>query len=240
MKFSVIIPTYNEAKYIVPTVQQWQALRAKGVELILTDDGSGDATIQLASGLVDQVVHRPDNMQRGIGSNRNRGAAVAQGDILWFLDADVHIPNLDQVYETVLTAFTQRTTLVALTLKARVLPNQQRWADIFWLGWRNIIIYISTQLLHLGFGSGECQIIRRTTFLAVQGYHPIVATEDHDLFHRLAKYGRVKMWWSHYIEISPRRFHQDGWLRVLWLWGRVLIGWFIFGQANKQPWAARR
>lgn len=240
MKVSVIIPTYNEAKYIVPTVQQWQGLRAQGVEVIVSDDGSSDATIQLVSGLVDKIVQRPDNVQRGIGSNRNRGAAVAQGDILWFLDADVQIPQLDQVYQAVLAAFTQQRSLVALTFKARVVPGQERWSDRFFLGWRNSIIYVSTQLLHLGFGSGECQIVRKTAFTAVQGYHPSVATEDHDLFYRLAKQGRVNMWWSKHIEISPRRFHQDGWLRVLWLWGRVLVGWFIFGHADKQPWVARR
>lgn len=240
MKVSVIIPTYNEAKYIQATLQQWQSLRTQGLEIILTDDGSSDGTIQLAQGLVDQVVQRSATVQRGIGGNRNRGAAVAQGDILWFLDADVHIPKLEQVYQAVVSAFNTQTNLVALTFKARVLSTQERWSDRFWLGWRNSIIYLTTKLLHLGFGSGECQIVRKTAFIAIHGYHPTVATEDHDLFYRLTKHGRVLMWWSQYIEISPRRFRQDGWLNVLWLWGRVLVGWFVFGHVDEQPWVARR
>lgn len=240
MKISVIIPAYNEAKYIVSTLEQFQPLRQHGIELVLTDDGSNDDTIQLAAGLVDIIVRLPKGQQRALGRNRNRGASAARGDILCFLDADVHIPMVESVFKRAVQAFSHQPRLVGLTLKARVTPAEERWSDRLFLGWRNISIYICCHILHIGFGSGECQLVRRQTFERVQGYHPTVATEDHDLFYRLSKQGRVDMWWSEYIEISPRRFHQDGWPHVLLLWSRVLIGWFVFRHVDKQPWVARR
>ncbi len=241
MTISVIIPTYNEANYITATLRQWQELRRlKKVEIIVTDDGSTDDTLQQVQGLADKIVQRPAGMHRGIGANRNRGAAVATGQLYWFMDADVRISNLINMFKQVIQALAQQPHVLGVTFKCRAFLEQERWMDRFFLWWRNAIIYSTNRWFGLGFGSGECQIVRATDFKALHGYQAGQSAEDHDLFRRLAKRGQVQLWWNHYIEISPRRFHQEGWAKVLWLWGRVLIGWFVFRRVHNQSWVARR
>lgn len=86
---SVIIPALNEADHIVPLLDALSPLRARGVEVILVDGGSRDATRELAEGRVDRLLHRG----RGRARQLNAGAAVARGEVLWFLHADTRIPE---------------------------------------------------------------------------------------------------------------------------------------------------
>ena len=61
--------------------------RGEIAELIVVDDGSTDASARIAAGLGARVLASGGRL--GPGGARNRGAAVARGDILWFVDADV-------------------------------------------------------------------------------------------------------------------------------------------------------
>ena len=88
MQLSIIIPTCNEAAHIVTTLTALQPLRARGVELVLVDGGSHDATLQHAAGLVDQAI----TTSPGRAVQMNAGAALARGDALLFLHADTQLP----------------------------------------------------------------------------------------------------------------------------------------------------
>ena len=83
-KYSVIIPTLNEADYIGATLERLQACRARGHEVILVDGGSTDDTCGIAAGMVDQALEcAPDR-----AGQMNLGASVARGNIFIFLHAD--------------------------------------------------------------------------------------------------------------------------------------------------------
>jgi glycosyltransferase involved in cell wall biosynthesis len=71
---SIVIPALNEAAGIEATLQALQELRARGVELVLADGGSSDATPTLARPWVDAVVDAP----RGRALQMNAGAARAR------------------------------------------------------------------------------------------------------------------------------------------------------------------
>jgi len=88
MKLSVILPVLDEAGGIVEALTALAPLRARGVEVVVADGGSGDATVALARPLADIVVAAP----RGRGSQMNAGAAAAHGDVLLFLHADTRLP----------------------------------------------------------------------------------------------------------------------------------------------------
>ncbi|MFM1653111.1 glycosyltransferase family 2 protein [Brevibacillus sp. B_LB10_24] len=85
-KVSILVPAYNEAAYIVQTLQ---AIRrhVPCQELIVIDDGSSDQTSELAGGWADQVIRLPVN--RGKGAALKTGWREARGDVLLFLDSDL-------------------------------------------------------------------------------------------------------------------------------------------------------
>ena len=87
VKISIVMPVLNEAELIVASLDALQGARSRGVEVIVVDGGSADATVDLARPLADQVLVAP----RGRASQMNAGAAAASGNVLWFLHVDTRI-----------------------------------------------------------------------------------------------------------------------------------------------------
>ena len=93
LRLSVIIPAYNEAKYLEPTIAALRtAVEASDatVEIIVVDNRSTDETATLARRLGCRVVSSTAN---SIGGVRNDGARVARHEHLFFLDADTIVPD---------------------------------------------------------------------------------------------------------------------------------------------------
>ena len=91
MRFSVVIPAYNEEKYLPRLLESIEVARANylgrgdEIEVIVADNDSTDATAEVASAHDARVVHVE---KRRIAAARNGGARAAQGEILCFIDAD--------------------------------------------------------------------------------------------------------------------------------------------------------
>lgn len=88
MKLSIVMPVLDEADGIVEALIALAPLRAKGVQLVVSDGGSCDATATLARPLADIVVVTA----RGRGRQMNVGATASDGDVLLFLHADTRLP----------------------------------------------------------------------------------------------------------------------------------------------------
>jgi glycosyltransferase involved in cell wall biosynthesis len=84
---SIIIPSYNSARFVLHAVQSALEQTYSPVEVIVVDDGSTDDTRE-------RLVTREDRIRYVYQSNggpskaRNRGINEAQGDLIAFLDAD--------------------------------------------------------------------------------------------------------------------------------------------------------
>lgn len=92
---SVIIPVYNAAPYLEACVSSLRALSKQvgiAMEVVLVDDGSTDGSSELCDSLGDRVLHQPN---QGVSVARNEGIGLAQGDWLWFVDADDYIEPLN-------------------------------------------------------------------------------------------------------------------------------------------------
>src|SRR5262249_25850534 len=87
---SVIIPVYNGAAYLNLCLQAVAASNYRSYECIVVDDGSTDGGGSIAAQFATsvQVVHLAGG-PRGPAYARNRGAEVARGAILFFLDVDI-------------------------------------------------------------------------------------------------------------------------------------------------------
>ena len=87
---SMIIPMYNESRYIARCLDSLKKQTYKDFELILIDDESKDNTVEIAEWYkndFDLTILKQKNS--GPGKARNRWAKEAKGDILIFVDADM-------------------------------------------------------------------------------------------------------------------------------------------------------
>jgi len=83
---SVIIPALNEAERVAEAIR---SARAEGVEVIVVDGGSTDATVRIARAAGAEVIRSA----RGRAVQMNAGAATARADVLLFLHADTVLPT---------------------------------------------------------------------------------------------------------------------------------------------------
>jgi glycosyltransferase involved in cell wall biosynthesis len=84
---SVIIPTYDSARFIADAVRSVMAQTYPCHEVIVIDDGSGDETAEIVRGLTGQIRYRRQE-HRGVAAARNAGIKIARGQYICFLDAD--------------------------------------------------------------------------------------------------------------------------------------------------------
>lgn len=85
---SVIIPAYNAASFIGETVRSVMEQTFTDWELIISDDGSTDETEETIKPLLNHQIRYVKHPNGGVSMARNRGAAIATGKYLAFLDAD--------------------------------------------------------------------------------------------------------------------------------------------------------
>jgi glycosyltransferase involved in cell wall biosynthesis len=84
---SVIIPTYNYARFLGEAIDSALAQTLEPLEVMVVDDGSTDGTAEVLASYGERIrVIRQKNA--GVAMARNAGIAAARGDYLAFLDSD--------------------------------------------------------------------------------------------------------------------------------------------------------
>ena len=95
-KISVIVPVYNQEKFLDECVISIMNQTYKNLEIILVDDGSTDSSLEICEGYrkLDKrikVIHKENG---GLPSARNAGLDVAKGKYIMFCDSDDYfLPN---------------------------------------------------------------------------------------------------------------------------------------------------
>lgn len=90
MKVSIVVPIYNAEKYIQKMAESVFSQGYQDWEMILVDDGSKDSSGQMCDDLAEKdsrirVFHTPN---RGVTAARKYGAEMAEGEWIYFVDAD--------------------------------------------------------------------------------------------------------------------------------------------------------
>ncbi len=244
-RISVIVPVFNEEKLVGQALSVFTPeLKEKhNIELIVSDGGSSDRTVAIASQYADIVVVHTADVRQTISQGRNRGADKATGDVLVFVNGDCLIVDPDTFFGRIRDWMGNGPELPAcdaIACRVSVKPGEIIFKDkVFYFIHNNYVRLLN--FLKLGMGRGECQIIKTETFHRVGGYDDdIAAGEDFDLYRRIAKVGKIKFTKKLLVYESPRRFRKYGYLRIIWSWTLNSLSVMFRGKSVSKVWEAVR
>ena len=240
-RISLIIPALNEEKLIGAMLGTFpeEILRKVGAEIVVSDGGSTDRTDSIARERADMIITHRESRRQTIAEGRNLGASIARGDLLVFINADTlpqdpsgFLHELDRIATSGLTS----NRIVAWACPVAIAPEERRLSDTLFHGFFNRYVRL-LNLIGLGMGRGECQVIFRDPFVEVSGYQDhMAAGEDFDLYRRLAENGKIGHSDALRVYESPRRFRRFGYLRVLFEWTLNGLAVMILGRSISKEW----
>jgi rSAM/selenodomain-associated transferase 2 len=209
MRFSIIIPTLNEATTICAAAEALVPWRDQA-EIIVVDGGSTDGTAARAHACGLNVITAP----RGRGAQMNAGARATLGETLLFLHADTRVPT------------------EALTLITNALADPAIFGGNFSLQFdgdtraARVLTRLYPFLRFGGMCYGDSAIfVRRAVFEQLGGYQDVPLFEDVDLYKRLKRAGRfVRL--PACATTSSRRF-EGRFVRTFALWSCLQVLYWL-------------
>jgi glycosyltransferase involved in cell wall biosynthesis len=188
VRASLIIPTFNHARFLGAAIDSALAQTLGAVDVIVVDDGSTDDTPAVLARYAGRVrVLRQPN--RGLSSARNAGLAAARGTYVAFLDAD------DVMAPTKLAAqleVLERSPAIGWTycdvlMETVATGATARASERFGYGARALDGWLFPELIHGNFIPAIAPLVRRTALEAAGGFDErLTALEDWDMWLRLS------------------------------------------------------
>lgn len=201
---SIVIPTYNEVKYLPLLLRSIKAQTFKDYEIIVADNGSTDGTRKIAEEAGARLVAGGSP-----SAGRNKGAAAAKGEVLLFLDADVILP--DPWFLQMTVAEFEKRGLGAATMK--IAPMSDKVVDKAFHDAFNYFMWVTQKTTP--HAPGFCIFARKTVHQEINGFdEEIKLAEDHDYVSRAAKVAKFGLLKTYKIPVSVRRFERDGRMNI--------------------------
>lgn len=210
---SVVIPTLNAAALLPGTAETLMAGVTEGVigELIVSDGGSSDGTLDVACALGAEIVEGP----AGRGGQIGRGVELARGHWVLILHADTHL------------------SAHWLEAALRHMRDHEDAAGYFRLAFRAAGLApkavalganVRSKVFGLPYGD-QGLLVARSVLDSVGGVPDVALMEDVALARALK--GRLRMLEAE-AQTSAARYLAEGWarrvLRNLWTLARYLLG----------------
>jgi rSAM/selenodomain-associated transferase 2 len=212
LTLSIIIPVLNEGDNVVAALDALADLRALGVEVIVVDGGSRDATVQRARLRADRVLSAP----RGRARQMNAGAEKAVGEVLLFLHADTRLPD---AAELVLLNGLERSGRAWGRFDVSIAGKQPLLALVARL--------MNARSRLTGIATGDQAIfVRRDDFAAAGAFREIPLMEDVALSKRLKRIARPACLRERVVT-SGRRWERRGTLRTIVLMWRLRLAYAL-------------
>jgi peptidoglycan/xylan/chitin deacetylase (PgdA/CDA1 family)/GT2 family glycosyltransferase len=215
---SVVIPAHNEDNYLLQCLKSIENQDYAGeYEVIVVDNSSTDNTAQIARDWGAKVVYEG---KRSPACARQRGAEVAKGKIIAFIDADTQAPA--HWLSTIVWRFLCEPETVVIS-GPYVYYDAGKIARIASYG--NFISIIIDQLFRKVLNKGSavwgCNFaVRRSALLAVGGFDTSIRFygEEYELSLRLKKAGKGSIIPRLFVLTSSRRLKRIGVVNQYWNW----------------------
>ena len=237
---SFVVPAYNEEALIascLAAIREEIARTRCRAEIIVVNNGSSDATRQIASSTPGVTV--VDEPQRGLVQARRAGCVASKGELIANIDADTILP--EGWLRTALSEFSRRPDLVALSGPVTHY-DLDRWARLVAAGfyrWAYIVHLLTRFVLRTGsvMLGGNC-IISKRALEAAGGFNPEFRFwgEDAELARRLSKVGVVRFTLALRALSSGRRLAGEGLFRVLSRYSANYLWTLLFKQPFSTTW----
>ena len=226
MTISVVIPAYNEEKYLPWTIESIKKLDRKPDEIVVVDGGSTDKTAASArqhGATVITVAHR------GIGFARQMGLQKAAGDICAFTDADTIVPHdwLNRIERSLSGVG------VAATYGRYVVTKESSHGlfYIYFINWFNPFLFRVSSWFGLHLPGGQNIAFWRKKGIEAGGF-PVdfKSVEDYEMMRRLSKVGKIVYDTKNTVLSSGRRAKEGAAMITRSIKG--MTRYFLTGKAD--------
>jgi rSAM/selenodomain-associated transferase 2 len=174
-RFSVLIPTLNEAAQIAPTLASARSAFGRDAEYIVSDGGSSDATVAIAQSAGARIIAG----KRGRGRQLDAALRAARGDVCVLLHADTLLPP-------------NAGTHIEQTIRIGVGGAFLLRFDEARLRWLACAINLRARVFTSATGD-QAIFARRDILLAIGGIPRVELFEDVRLWKQLKRAGRVQL-----------------------------------------------
>ena len=212
MKISVVVPCLNEEANL-PRLLKTLPKSEYLCEIIVVDGGSSDRTREVAISF-DSV--SCISSRRGRGAQLNAGAAVATGEVIWFLHADCEVDP--RAIQAIFRVFAdQRKPIIGGAFRFALSSPAFRYRVIEWG------VFVRSFVFACPYGD-QGFFVLRSAFTDLGGYPELEQMEDYYFWKKLRSLGPLRM-----INIplltSARKWEQQGLIRTtLGNWKKILFG----------------
>lgn len=205
-KISIIIPTLNEEVLLPKLLESIKIQSFTDYEVIVSDAGSKDRTRAIAKEYGATVV---DGGMPGVG--RNKGAEIAKGEYLCFMDSDIILPE-----DFLLIAFAELLERKLAGATCRFVPDSDSITDMLIHEFANITVLLSS-FTHSVMSGGFFMIVKREMYDRVGGFDESLSLrEDHDFAEKVSREASFGFLYRPHVNISVRRYKKEGRLSLVY------------------------
>ena len=215
MRFSIIVPAYNEAAYLGRALDSLLRQDYNGrYEVIVVDNNSTDGTAAVAAEYGVSVVKES---QQGVCAARQRGVDCATGEIIISTDADTTQPR--DWLRTIDARFAESERVVAVAGPCRY-QDPSWWAKAFPILLFGLVAKIYALTGFVFYVSATNIAVRRTAF---PGYDLKLTQggDELDLVRRLRRRGHVSWERQNVVTTSARRLQRG-------LLYNIFVSFFVY------------
>lgn len=203
---SVVVPVYNDPDGIETTLRSLvsQDYPVERYEIIAVDNDSTDDTNERITRFVEEYPNVECHVEReehSPGAARNRGIEAARGELLAFLDADMHVD--DDWLRTAVRAMPEDVDYMAYDVELYLPEGEETVAGRY-----NALtgFPMKRYVTEEHFGGGGCLFVRRSAFEDVGGFDPrLVSDEDLEFGNRVYESGRDLHFTPEVVAYHPAR-----------------------------------